>query len=56
MFGIGIPELLIIAFIALIVFGPGKLPELGKALGSGVNELKKAFSKTADPKNDNKKE
>jgi len=56
MFGIGIPELLIIAFIALIVFGPGKLPELGKALGNGVNELKKALSKTTDPKNDNKKE
>jgi sec-independent protein translocase protein TatA len=56
MFGISIPELLIIAFIALIVFGPGKLPELGKTLGSGVNELKKAFSKTADSKDDNKKE
>ena len=33
MFGIGIPELLLILVIGLIVFGPGKLPEIGKALG-----------------------
>ena len=34
MFGIGIPELLLILVIGLIVFGPGKLPEIGKALGA----------------------
>lgn len=44
MFGIGIPELIIIIFIGLIVFGPGRLPEVGKALGNSINEFKKAFS------------
>ena len=38
------PELMIILVIALIVFGPGKLPEVGKALGRGINEFKRATS------------
>ena len=42
MFNIGLPELLIIAAIALIVFGPNKLPELAKALGKAMREFKKA--------------
>jgi len=42
MFNIGLPELLIIAAIALIVFGPQKLPELAKALGKAIREFKKA--------------
>ncbi len=42
MFNIGIPELLIIAAIALIVFGPNKLPELAKAFGRAMREFKKA--------------
>ncbi|GIW23003.1 MAG: hypothetical protein KatS3mg068_2010 [Candidatus Sericytochromatia bacterium] len=41
MFGIGISELIIILVIALIIFGPGKLPEIGKALGKGIREFKK---------------
>lgn len=41
MFGLGMQELLVIMVIALLVFGPGKLPELGKALGRGMAEFKK---------------
>jgi len=39
---IGMPELIIIFVIALIVFGPRKLPELGRSLGRGIAEFKKA--------------
>jgi sec-independent protein translocase protein TatA len=42
MFGLGIPELLIIFVIALIVFGPKKLPDLGKSIGRAMAEFKKA--------------
>jgi sec-independent protein translocase protein TatA len=43
MFGsIGMPELIVIFVIALIIFGPRKLPELGKSLGRSINEFKRA--------------
>ena len=42
MFGLGIPELIVIFVIALVVFGPKKLPELGKSIGRAMAEFKKA--------------
>ncbi len=44
-FNIGAPELIIILVIALLVLGPGKLPEVGSALGKSIREFRKA---TAD--------
>ncbi|MDL1967847.1 MAG: Sec-independent protein translocase protein TatB [Deltaproteobacteria bacterium] len=42
MFGIGMPEILIILAVALIVIGPKKLPDLAKSLGRAIGEFKKA--------------
>ncbi|MHB1167110.1 MAG: Sec-independent protein translocase subunit TatA/TatB, partial [Carboxydocellales bacterium] len=39
---LGIPELIVILVLALLIFGPGKLPDVGKALGKGINEFKRA--------------
>lgn len=48
MFGIGMPEFLLIMAIALIVIGPKKLPDLAKALGKALGEFKKATSDLKD--------
>ena len=45
---IGMPELLVILFIALIVFGPRRLPELGKSLGQTIKEFKKGANALRD--------
>jgi sec-independent protein translocase protein TatA len=42
MFGLGIPELIVIFVIALVVFGPRKLPDLGRSIGRAMAEFKKA--------------
>ena len=44
MFGIGMPELIIILVIMLIIFGAGKLPEIGAGLGKGIKGFKKAIN------------
>jgi sec-independent protein translocase protein TatA len=45
---VGMPELLIIMIIALMVFGPKRLPELGKAVGQTINEFKKGANSLRD--------
>ena len=48
MFGsLGMPELIVIFVIALVVFGPRKLPELGRSLGRGIAEFKKATNEVS---------
>ncbi|MHB8773458.1 MAG: twin-arginine translocase TatA/TatE family subunit [Syntrophales bacterium] len=46
MFGIGLPEMLVVLVIIFIVFGAGKLPEIGGAIGRSIKSFKKA---THDP-------
>ena len=48
MFGIGMPELLLILALALIVLGPKKLPELARALGKGMAEFRRATDELKD--------
>ncbi|MGM9561994.1 MAG: twin-arginine translocase TatA/TatE family subunit [Phascolarctobacterium sp.] len=44
MFGLGLPELLLILVIGLVFFGPGKLPDVGKAIGKSMREFKAALN------------
>ena len=44
MFGLRMPELLIIGFIVVLLFGANKLPQLGAGLGQGIRSFKKAFA------------
>ena len=55
MFNMGMPELILILVIALIVFGPGKLPEIGKALGRSLQEFRQATAPGVDARIDEKK-
>ena len=48
MFGIGMPELIVILLIVLIIFGAGKLPEIGTGLGRAIRGFKKGMSEV-DP-------
>ncbi len=43
-FGVGLPEIAVIAALALVVFGPKKLPEIGRSLGKTIKSLQKASS------------
>ena len=44
MFGFGMPEMVIVLVIAVVIFGPAKLPQLGQSLGAGIRNFKKASS------------
>lgn len=46
--GIGMPELIVILVIVLIIFGAGKLPEIGAGLGKGIKNFKKATTEAQD--------
>ena len=48
MFDLGIQELIVIFIVALIVFGPKRLPELGRTIGKGMSELKRAMNGVRD--------
>ena len=52
MFGLGIPEMAIIGVVALLIFGPKKIPELGSALGKTLRGFKEEMSKTEADKID----
>ncbi|MEW6593364.1 MAG: twin-arginine translocase TatA/TatE family subunit [Thermodesulfobacteriota bacterium] len=57
MFGLGMPELMIILVIVVIIFGASKLPELGAGLGKGIKNFKKATREAEAPEQlENKKD
>ena len=48
MFGLGVPELMVILVIALVIFGPSKLPQIGSGLGKAIRDFKKGVSSSED--------
>jgi sec-independent protein translocase protein TatA len=51
-FGIGVWEILILLVVALLVFGPKRLPEMGRSLGRGMREFKDSISGRGDDRDD----
>lgn len=58
MFGLGVPELMVILVIALVIFGPSKLPQIGSGLGKAIRDFKKGVSSGDDdePAKESKKD
>lgn len=50
MFGLHAPELIIVLVVALLIFGPKKLPEMGSAIGKSIKEFQKGMKEISTPK------
>ena len=50
MFGLHMPELIIILVVALLIFGPKKLPEMGSSIGKSIKEFRKGMNEISHPK------
>ncbi len=50
-FGLHLPELIIVLVVALLIFGPKKLPEMGSAIGKSIKEFRKGMNELAQPDN-----
>lgn len=55
MFGLGMPELIVILLVFLLLFGADRMPEIGKALGKTIQEFKKASKEVLDDHHEDKK-
>ncbi|HEY7717090.1 MAG TPA: twin-arginine translocase TatA/TatE family subunit [Candidatus Binatia bacterium] len=56
MFGLGVPELMVILVIALVIFGPSKLPQIGSGLGKAIRDFKKGVTGSETEDDDASKE